>query len=145
MIGKPIGVVGFCKLAERLGLARLPSDVTWLQMAAVGSLAGIGFTVSIFISSLAFDDPIHLMEAKTAVLAASLVAGLAGFFALRHEAKLEETAEADTATDRMWPMRTPLLICLDRCDYHGWREFLLSEWPDWLVVWGVRERTSRKR
>ncbi len=56
-------------------------------MAAVGTLAGIGFTVSIFISSLAFDDPVHLMEAKTAVLVASLIAGLAGFFALRHEAK----------------------------------------------------------
>ena len=62
-------------------------------MAAVGTLAGIGFTVSIFISSLAFDDPIHLMEAKTAVLAASLIAGLAGYFALRHEAKLEDTVE----------------------------------------------------
>ena len=87
VIGKPIGIVGFCKLAVKMGLARLPNGVTWLQMAAVGTLAGIGFTVSIFISSLAFGDPIHLMEAKTAVLVASLVAGLAGFFALRHEAK----------------------------------------------------------
>ncbi len=89
VIGKPLGIVGFCKLAVRLGLARLPTGVTWLQMAAVGTLAGIGFTVSIFISSLAFGDPIHLMEAKTAVLVASLIAGLAGFFALRHEAKTD--------------------------------------------------------
>ncbi len=93
VIGKPIGIVGLCKLAVRLGLAQLPGGVTWLQMVAVGSLAGIGFTVSIFISSLAFDDPIHLMEAKSAVLAASLVAGLAGFFALRHEARQEGAAE----------------------------------------------------
>ena len=93
VIGKPIGIVGFCKVAVKLGLARVPNGVTWLQMAAVGTLAGIGFTVSIFISSLAFDDPIHLMEAKTAVLVASLVAGLAGFFALRHEAKPEGIAE----------------------------------------------------
>ena len=93
VIGKPTGIVGFCKLAVKLGLARLPNGVTWLQMAAVGTLAGIGFTVSIFISSLAFDDPTHLMEAKTAVLVASLVAGLAGFFALRHEAKPEGIAE----------------------------------------------------
>src|SRR5450755_3114562 len=92
VIGKPIGIVGFCKLAVKMGLARLPRGVTWLQMAAVGTLAGIGFTVSIFISSLAFADPTHLMEAKTAVLAASLIAGLAGFFALRHEAKLEAPA-----------------------------------------------------
>jgi NhaA family Na+:H+ antiporter len=93
VLGKPVGIVGFCKLGVRLGWARLPSGVTWLQMAAVGTLAGIGFTVSIFISSLAFADPTHLMEAKTAVLGASLVAGLAGFFALRHEAKLESVAE----------------------------------------------------
>jgi NhaA family Na+:H+ antiporter len=90
VIGKPLGIVGLCVLAVKLGLARLPNGVTWLQMAAVGTLAGIGFTVSIFISSLAFGDPIHLMEAKTAVLAASLIAGLAGFFALRHEAKPED-------------------------------------------------------
>ena len=75
-----------------MGVARLPHGVSWLQMAAVGVLAGIGFTVSIFISGLAFDDPIHLMEAKTAVLMASLVAGLAGYFALRHEAKLDDTS-----------------------------------------------------
>src|SRR5271165_2110611 len=93
VIGKPLGIVGFSKLAVKLGWARLPKGVTWLQMAAVGTLAGIGFTVSIFISSLAFDEPSHLMEAKTAVLIASLIAGLAGFFALRHEAKLEGAAE----------------------------------------------------
>ena len=93
VIGKPIGIVGFCKLAVKMGLARLPRGVTWLQMAAVGTLAGIGFTVSIFISSLAFADPLHLMEAKTAVLGASLIAGLVGFFALRHEAKLEDAPE----------------------------------------------------
>ena len=50
VIGKPLGIVGFCMLAVQVGLARLPSGVTWLQMAAVGTLAGIGFTVSIFIS-----------------------------------------------------------------------------------------------
>ncbi len=94
VVGKPIGIVGFSKLAVRLGLARLPNGVTWLQMAAVGTLAGIGFTVSIFISSLAFGDPDHLIEAKTAVLVASLVAGVAGFFALRHEANHESATES---------------------------------------------------
>jgi NhaA family Na+:H+ antiporter len=97
VLGKPIGVVVFSKLAVQLGWARLPKGVTWLQMAAVGTLAGIGFTVSIFISSLAFEDPTHLMEAKTAVLIASLIAGVAGFFALRHEAKVEELESADAA------------------------------------------------
>ena len=62
----------------------------------MGVLAGIGFTVSIFISSLAFDDPAFLLEAKTAVLAASLLAGLLGYFALREEGKLEQVEKAET-------------------------------------------------
>jgi NhaA family Na+:H+ antiporter len=94
VIGKPVGIVGLSRLAVKLGIAKLPHGVTWLQMAAVGTLAGIGFTVSIFISSLAFNDPMHLMEAKTAVLAASLVAGVAGYFALRHEARSEDIVPA---------------------------------------------------
>jgi Na+:H+ antiporter, NhaA family len=94
VIGKPLGIVGFSKLAVQTGLATLPRGVSWLQMGAVGVLAGIGFTVSIFISGLAFDDPMHLMEAKTAVLAASLVAGVAGYFALRHEARSDAAVHA---------------------------------------------------
>jgi Na+:H+ antiporter, NhaA family len=87
VLGKPLGIVGFSIVAVKMGVARLPRGVSWLQMAAVGILAGIGFTVSIFISSLAFDNATQLMEAKTAVLGASLVAGLVGYFALRREAK----------------------------------------------------------
>ena len=98
VLGKPLGIVGFCKLAVQLGLASLPRGVNWLQMAAVGTLAGIGFTVSIFISSLAFDEPTQLMQAKAAVLGASLIAGVAGYFALRHEAKLDTSAELETVS-----------------------------------------------
>ena len=61
-------------------------------MAAVGFLAGIGFTVSIFIDSLAFADPRYLREAKIAILVASVVAGVVGYFALRHEAKVDIAA-----------------------------------------------------
>jgi NhaA family Na+:H+ antiporter len=93
VVGKPVGVVGFSKLAVKFGLASLPRGVSWLQMGAVGVLAGIGFTVSIFISSLAFEDPNSLMQAKTAVLGASLVAGIAGYFALRHESRRQPAAE----------------------------------------------------
>jgi Na+:H+ antiporter, NhaA family len=98
VLGKPLGIVGFCKLAVKMGIARLPGGVNWLQMGAVGILAGIGFTVSIFISGLAFADPLHLMEAKSAVLGASLVAGLVGYFALRQEADRESVVEMDAAT-----------------------------------------------
>jgi NhaA family Na+:H+ antiporter len=83
VLGKPLGIIGFAKAAQVAGLARVPDGVSWKQLAAVGLLAGIGFTVSIFISSLAFDDPLHLVEAKTAVLIASLVAGVLGYLALR--------------------------------------------------------------
>ncbi|MGB9257830.1 MAG: Na+/H+ antiporter NhaA [Candidatus Korobacteraceae bacterium] len=91
VVGKPLGIVGFAKLGQIVGLARVPEGVSWKQLTAVGLLAGIGFTVSIFISSLAFDDPAHLMEAKTAVLAASLVAGVLGYLALR-KAKPQQKA-----------------------------------------------------
>jgi NhaA family Na+:H+ antiporter len=93
VVGKPLGIIGFAKLAELAGLARVPNGVTWKQLSAVGVLAGIGFTVSIFIGSLAFDDRAYLMEAKTAVLAASLVAGLVGYLALR-DAKAEPPAKS---------------------------------------------------
>jgi Na+:H+ antiporter, NhaA family len=83
VLGKPLGIIGFAKAAQVVGLARVPDGVSWKQLTAVGLLAGIGFTVSIFISSLAFDDAAHLVEAKTAVLVASLVAGVLGYLALR--------------------------------------------------------------
>jgi len=91
VVGKPVGIVAFAKLSEMMRISRLPEGVTWKQLSAVGLLAGIGFTVSIFISSLAFDDPVHLMEAKTAVLAASVVAGVGGYLALR-QAKPQQKA-----------------------------------------------------
>ena len=94
VVGKPLGIFGFSRLAVKLGVASLPNGVSWLQMGAVGVLAGIGFTVSIFISSLAFAEPLQLMEAKAAVLGASLIAGVAGYFALRHEAKRDALSGA---------------------------------------------------
>jgi NhaA family Na+:H+ antiporter len=93
VVGKPLGIVGFAKLAELVGLARVPDGVSWRQLSAVGVLAGIGFTVSIFIGSLAFDDHAYLMEAKIAILAASLVAGIVGYLGLR-DSKVEEPAKA---------------------------------------------------
>ncbi len=83
VVGKPLGIIGFAKAAVRMGLAQIPNGVSWKQLNAVGLLAGIGFTVSIFISSLAFDDATHLMEAKAAVLGASVIAGVLGYLTLR--------------------------------------------------------------
>jgi NhaA family Na+:H+ antiporter len=98
VVGKPLGIIGFAKLGQVTGLARLPQHINWKQLSAVGMLAGIGFTVSIFISSLAFDDALHLMEAKTAVLGASLVAGILGYAALRHATAPQRTESAPEFT-----------------------------------------------
>jgi len=97
--GKVIGVLGFSKLAVRWRLAQLPNGVAWRQIGAVGLLAGIGFTVSIFISSLAFDSDLYLAEAKTAVLAASVISGVLGYLALRAPATAQQPAEADTPSN----------------------------------------------
>ena len=94
VVGKPLGIIGFAQIAVRSRLAQVPSGVTWRQLSAVGILAGIGFTVSIFISSLAFDEPSHLLEAKTAVLAASLLAGVLGYFALRDGGRVSQSSNA---------------------------------------------------
>lgn len=78
VIGKPLGVIGASWLAVRLGWCRLPPGVTWSSVCLVGLLAGIGFTMSIFIATLAFIDANLLNAAKLGVLLASLVAAVLG-------------------------------------------------------------------
>jgi NhaA family Na+:H+ antiporter len=78
LLGKPLGVAGFAFVAVKSGLARLPAGATWPSMIGVGLLAGIGFTMSLFIANLAFEDQAILVQAKIGVLAASVVAALAG-------------------------------------------------------------------
>lgn len=78
MLGKPLGVVGVSWLMVRLGWCRLPPGVTWGGILLIGLLAGVGFTMSIFIAMLAFDDEALLGAAKLGVLAGSLLAALLG-------------------------------------------------------------------
>ena len=78
VIGKFIGVGGASWLAIRLGLGRLPSGVYWRHMLGAAWLAGIGFTMSLFISQLAFSDPLLVEEAKLGILSASLIAAIIG-------------------------------------------------------------------
>jgi len=78
VIGKPLGVVGVSWLMVRLGLCRLPPGVTWGGICLIGLLAGIGFTMSIFIAMLAFADESLLGAAKLGVLLGSLIAALLG-------------------------------------------------------------------
>jgi NhaA family Na+:H+ antiporter len=74
LIGKPLGIISFCYAAVKFKFGELPLGVTWKHMIGLGLLAAIGFTMSIFIAMLAFDDPILQDQSKTAVIAASLLA-----------------------------------------------------------------------
>ncbi|MFT3769999.1 MAG: Na+/H+ antiporter NhaA [Minicystis sp.] len=83
VLGKPIGIVAASFLAERIGIAARPRGVTWRGVLLVGLVAGIGFTMAIFIAGLAFPDVALLGAAKLAVLAASTVAGVVALLAGR--------------------------------------------------------------
>ena len=78
VLGKPLGVLLSTWSLVKLGLCRLPSGVAWGGVVLVALLAGIGFTMSIFISMLAFNDPQTLSVAKLAVLIGSVIAGVLG-------------------------------------------------------------------
>lgn len=79
VLGKPLGILLACFLAVRLGVARLPRDTGWAQVGGVGAVAGIGFTVSIFIAGLSFPGSPDLTEhAKIGILLASVVAAVVG-------------------------------------------------------------------
>jgi len=85
LAGKMLGVFGASFIAIRLGVARLPQDVTWPQMFGVAILCGIGFTMSLFIASLAFKGEAARfgVESRLGILAGSIVAGIAGYLVLR--------------------------------------------------------------
>ncbi len=83
LLGNPLGVLGMTWLAVRLRIGDLPSGVTWRHVLGTGFLAGIGFTVAIFISGIAFDDPALVDQAKMGIFGASLLAGVTGYLFLR--------------------------------------------------------------
>jgi NhaA family Na+:H+ antiporter len=83
VLGKPAGIMLCTWLAVRLGLGALPEGVTWRQISATGWLAGIGFTMSLFIAYLGFGEGEQLVAAKYGILAGSLIAGGGGYVLLR--------------------------------------------------------------
>ena len=83
VVGKFVGVAAASQLALRSGLARPPAGIRAAHLRGAAAVAGIGFTVSLFIAGLAFDDPLTVEEAKVGVLAASIVAGVLGWVLLR--------------------------------------------------------------
>lgn len=83
IVGKPVGIFILSLLAVKLGICKLPSDLSWSSIFGVGFLGGIGFTMSIFVTLLAFDDIVIINHAKIIILLASLIAGVVGFVSLK--------------------------------------------------------------
>jgi NhaA family Na+:H+ antiporter len=97
VVGKPTGILAFAWLAVRSGLATKPAEYNWRQLAGAGALAGIGFTMSLFIAGQSFTGT-DFAAAKVAILAASVLAGMAGLAILWPRARTTATPEPGPAT-----------------------------------------------
>ncbi|MGB7320722.1 MAG: Na+/H+ antiporter NhaA [Albidovulum sp.] len=98
VIGKQIGVFGVTWLVVRAGWAKLPAQVTWAHIYGLSCLAGIGFTMSLFIGGLSFDDQVHMNAVRLGVLAGSAISALLGYAVLRHSASDKSAAKDATAS-----------------------------------------------
>jgi len=93
VVGKAVGITAFSYLAVQSKIARMADGLTWPGIAGVGILAGVGFTVALFISNLSFGDESLVATAKVAILAASVAAGTIGYFYLRFSLKNNSVRE----------------------------------------------------
>jgi NhaA family Na+:H+ antiporter len=93
VVGKVIGIGGATALAVRTGLGRLPAGCSWRHMIGMSAVAGIGFTVSLFVTELAFSGPVA-GEARVGILAASVLAASLGLVILRTGAARERETPA---------------------------------------------------
>lgn len=84
VIGKPLGIILFSSMGVTAGLCTLPKSLKWAHILGAGMLGGIGFTMSIFITVLAFKDPQTIVFSKIAILIASFLAGIIGFLYLKY-------------------------------------------------------------
>jgi NhaA family Na+:H+ antiporter len=82
-VGKLVGVCGASATLIRLGLAKLPEGASWRQLVGVAALCGVGFTMSLFIGSLAFEGPEYFTPLRLGVIAGSTISGVTGYLLLR--------------------------------------------------------------
>ena len=94
VLGKPIGIILVTWLLVHIGFAKLPKHVDWLQIIAVGIMGGLGFTMSILISGLAFTDPSEVMAAKCAILAGSVTSAILGLLFVHVASAVKERRES---------------------------------------------------
>jgi Na+:H+ antiporter, NhaA family len=92
VIGKPLGLVAACVLAVRMGWAVKPNEYSWRQLVGAGALAGIGFTMSLFIAAQAFPEANAFAAAKIAVFTASVISAVAGVWILWGASRPQEAA-----------------------------------------------------
>ena len=83
VLGKPLGILLFSWLAYKIGVASLPENIKWVHILGVGLLGGIGFTMALFVASLAFTETALISNAKISILFSSVIAGVAGYYVLR--------------------------------------------------------------
>jgi Na+:H+ antiporter, NhaA family len=102
VVGKVVGVFGTVAILVKARLADLPAAASWGQTLGVALLCGIGFTMSLFIGLLAFDDPALQDRAKFGILFGSLIAGLAGYFILR----ISNRRRASSALAQSWERKS---------------------------------------
>jgi len=96
-IGKQIGVMGATVLAVKTGFARLPQGVSWRHIYGIAALTGVGFTMSLFIGSLAFGADDKMNAVRLGVLLGSVVSGLFGYAILRTAPQKASLAEDSPA------------------------------------------------
>ena len=89
LIGKPIGIFTFTYLATKLKLVKKPDDISWFDVVAVGFLGGIGFTMSIFITHLAFNDETIIAAVKLGIFLASFIAAIIGVLLILSSKKVK--------------------------------------------------------
>jgi len=87
VLGKPLGIVAAAALAAASGFARLPADASWRAMIGIGCIARIGFTMSLFIGSLAFESVDHTAQVRLGVICGSVISAVLGFAILRQSTK----------------------------------------------------------
>ncbi len=93
-LGKQVGVLGFCWMGVKLGIAELPAGISWLSMYGIAALCGVGFTMSLFIGGLAFEETgVNIMfDERLGILLGSLASGVLGYVVLRHSLRDKPTS-----------------------------------------------------
>lgn len=103
-VGKQVGIWSFCRLAEMLGIFRLPESLNWRMIYGVSLLCGVGFTMSLFIGSLAFEEngAGRMFDERLGIIIGSLLSGIAGYLVLRFvlPEERERTSDAPSRSDQ---------------------------------------------